>query len=49
VDTLDRVLENVQHRSAGTAGVDTLTNAADRAKVVRFLQSIDAKTAPIFP
>jgi cytochrome c peroxidase len=46
-DTLDTVLNNVTHRSAGTAGVDTLSNAADRAKIVRFLQSIDAKTAPI--
>jgi YVTN family beta-propeller protein len=47
VDSLDAVLDNVTHRSAGTAGVDTLTNAADRAKVVRFLESIDAATAPI--
>ena len=49
VDALEGVLENVTHRSAGTAGVDTLTSAADRAKVVRFLLSIDAKTAPIEP
>ena len=34
--------------SAGTAGVDTLTNFADRALLVRFLQTIDAST-PIFP
>jgi hypothetical protein len=46
--TLDEMLQNVTHRSAGTAGVDTLSNAADRAKVVRFLQSIDAASAP-FP
>jgi cytochrome c peroxidase len=46
--TLDQVLQNVTHRSAGTGGVDTLTSAADRAKVVKFLQSIDAATAP-FP
>ena len=46
--TLDDVLDNVTHRSAGTGGVDTLTNAADRAKVVKFLKSIDAKT-PTFP
>jgi hypothetical protein len=45
--SLDQVLENVTHRSAGTAGVDTLTNAADRAKIVRFLLSIDGKTNPI--
>ena len=45
--SLDDVLNNVQHRSAGTAGVDTLSSAADRAKVTRFLLSIDAATAPI--
>ena len=42
--TLDEVLENVQHRSLGTASVDTLGNAADRAKVAKFLASIDANT-----
>lgn len=42
------VLLNVTHRSAGTGGVDTLTNAADRAKLVKFLLSIDA-TTPTFP
>jgi hypothetical protein len=46
--SLDEVMANVTHRSAGTGGVDTLTNAADRAKVVRFLLSIDAATVP-FP
>lgn len=46
--SLDGVLNNVQHRSFGTGGVDTLTNAADRAKVVKFMQSIDANTQP-FP
>ena len=46
--TLDEVLQNVTHRSAGTGGVDTLTSAADRAKVVKFLQSIDAASVP-FP
>jgi hypothetical protein len=42
--TLDEVLNNVTHRSAGTGGVDTLSNAADRAKLVKFLKSIDART-----
>jgi hypothetical protein len=42
------VLQNVTHRSGGTGGVDTLSNPADRTKVVRFLQSIDAGTTP-FP
>jgi hypothetical protein len=41
------VMQAVAHRSAGTGGVDTLSNAADRAKVVRFLESIDAATAPL--
>ena len=47
--SLTEVLDNVTHRSAGTGGVDTLAAAADRAKVVRFLESIDANTAPIAP
>ena len=46
--TLSDVLNNVSHRSAGTGGVDTLTNAADRALVIRFLQTIDVST-PIIP
>jgi hypothetical protein len=46
--TLEAVLENVTHRSAGSGGVDTLTNPQDRAKVVLFLKSIDAATLP-FP
>jgi cytochrome c peroxidase len=45
--SLDEVMLNVQHRSAGTGGVDTLTNPADRAKVTQFLRSIDAATPPI--
>ncbi len=47
-DSLEQVLENVQHRSAGTSGVDTLSNAADRQKVARFMRSIDA-SSPIIP
>jgi cytochrome c peroxidase len=46
--TLEEVLDNVTHRSAGTGGVDTLTDPGDRADVVTFLMSIDAKTEP-FP
>jgi hypothetical protein len=41
------VLNNVTHRSAGTNGVDLLTNPADRAKVARFVLSIDGATKPI--
>lgn len=46
--SLGEVLNNVTHRSAGTAGVDTLSNASDRAKIARFIESIDAATVP-FP
>jgi cytochrome c peroxidase len=42
--TLDDVLANVQHRSLGTRGTDTLTNPADRAKLAKFVGSIDAST-----
>ncbi len=44
--SLDEVLDNVQHRALGTAGVDTLTNAADRAKLAKFVASIDLTTVP---
>jgi YVTN family beta-propeller protein len=46
--TLDAVLQNVTHRSAGTAGHDTLGNPKDRKELVLFLQSIDRTTKP-FP
>jgi cytochrome c peroxidase len=45
--SLDEVMSNVVHRSAGTAGVDTLTSAQDRAFIVQFLLSIDANTPPV--
>lgn len=45
--TLDVVLQNVTHRSAGTGGVDTLSNPSDRAAIVAFLRSIDAASQPI--
>lgn len=41
--TLDVVLENVEHRKLGT-GVDTLSGATDRVKLVKFLKSIDLTT-----
>lgn len=49
-NTLGEVLNNTAHRTAGipNAPVDPLDSAADRLKVVKFLESIDAKT-PIFP
>src|SRR5262249_13608743 len=46
--SLDAVLENVQHRSVGTIGVDTLADPADRAKLVKFLLSIDTSTVAVF-
>src|SRR5262249_32691464 len=45
--TLTEVMENVTHRSAGTGGVDVLSNPADRDILVKFLLSIDASTTPI--
>jgi len=47
-NSLAGVLNNVAHRSAATGGVDTLTSAADRDNVVKFLLSIDSSTVP-FP
>jgi cytochrome c peroxidase len=46
--SLDEVLENVTHRSAGTGGVDTLTDRDDRRRLVKFLKSID-ETTQTFP
>jgi YVTN family beta-propeller protein len=48
VDSLTAVLNNVTHRSAGTGGVDTLSSATDRQRLIAFLLSIDAQTVP-FP
>ena len=42
--TLEAIVENITHRSLGTAGVDTLSAAADRIKVATFLKSIDLTT-----
>lgn len=47
--SLGEVLDNVAHRSAGTSGVDTLSSAVDRDKLLRFLLSIDASTPPFLP
>jgi hypothetical protein len=45
-NSLGQVMLNVQHRSAGTGGVDTLANPADRDKVIKFVRSIDPRTVP---
>lgn len=42
--TFEDVLANVTHRSAGTGGVDTLSNATDRARLATFLRAVDAST-----
>jgi mono/diheme cytochrome c family protein len=47
--SLDDVLSDrfIAHRSAGTGGIDGLSNVEDRRKLVKFLLSIDATTEPI--
>ena len=47
-DTIEAVMDNVGHRSLGT-GTDRLTNATQRAQLIKFLLSIDAATVPIQP
>lgn len=44
---LECVLANETHRSAGSNGVDTLTNAGKRKQLIQFLKSIDEDTEPI--
>jgi YVTN family beta-propeller protein len=45
--TLDAVLENVTHRTAGRIdGLDVLTRGQDRRRLARFLASIDRDTKP---
>ncbi len=46
--TLEDVLENLAHRSAGTSGVDMLSEGRDRDRLAAFVASIDASTRP-FP
>lgn len=50
-NSLDDVLGDkfITHRSAGTGGVDSLSNPDDRRKLIKFLLSIDASTEPIAP
>ncbi len=47
VESLEAVMDNVAHRTAGTSGVDFLDNAEGRRQLVQFLLSIDAATVPI--
>jgi uncharacterized protein (TIGR03437 family) len=46
--SLDAVLENVTHRTAG-GGTDVLVDTNARARLVKFLLSIDAGTQPVIP
>ncbi len=45
-ESLACVVGNVKHRTANGKQADKLPNARDRALVVKFLQSIDARTKP---
>ena len=45
-ETIACVVGDVKHRTANGTLPDRLGNAADRALVVRFVESIDAQTAP---
>jgi YVTN family beta-propeller protein len=46
--TLDDVMANIPHRTAGSPGRDLFTDANNRALMVKFLRSIDANK-PFFP
>ncbi len=46
-ETLACVLSNVAHRTANGTLPDSLTNPADRALVVKFLETISAQTQPV--
>ncbi|MSV29943.1 MAG: hypothetical protein EXQ52_14540 [Bryobacterales bacterium] len=48
-NSLEQAMENVTHRSAGTNGVDRLTDPEQRRRLIRFVLSIDAATVPMYP
>jgi YVTN family beta-propeller protein len=48
-NSLEDVMANAAHRSAGTNGVDMLSDDYARSQLIRFLLSIDASTTPIPP
>ena len=49
-DTLEQVMSNATHRSAGNpGGQDNLTDTNKRAQLIRFILSIDQFTTPIEP
>jgi len=50
VDTLEQVMANATHRSAGNpGGEDKLTDTAKRTQLIRFILSIDQFSTPIDP
>ena len=46
-DSLEAVMNNVTHRSAGSNGIDLLAGEDQRRQLIRFILSIDAATTPI--
>ena len=48
-DTLEAVMNNVEHRSLGKNGTDPLGDPERRRQLVKFLLSIDGNTPPIQP
>ena len=48
-ESLAAVVSDVKHRTGNGRLPDTLTNPADQALVVRFLESIDVRTVPFVP
>jgi len=47
-ESLAAVVADVKHRTDNGRVADRLSNPVDQAKVVQFLESIDAATAPVF-
>jgi hypothetical protein len=48
-ESLAQLVADVKHRTDNGASADLLVNPADQALVVKFLESIDAKTVPFVP
>jgi YVTN family beta-propeller protein len=49
VDSLEKAMDNVEHRSSGKNGVDPLGDPERRRQLIKFLLSIDGNTPPIQP
>ena len=48
-ESLAAVVSDVEHRTANGRLPDQLSNPADQAKVIKFLESIDIRTVPFVP